>query len=105
MLIGVSRSPAFIIPCFSRWPFISVIVIDVLLADKGQFTHTLFLPGLGYTASPSGAGWYINPPRAAVPPAVVTNTFPLAPSPTVAVIEVGEITANEAAAFPPNLTA
>ena len=41
----------------------------------------------------------------AVPPGVVTETGPVAPLPTTAVIEVSELTKYEAAAVPPKLTA
>jgi hypothetical protein len=46
-----------------------------------------------------------NPPNVAVPPGVVTLTFPLAPAPTKAVIEVALTTVKEVAAVPPKLTA
>ena len=46
----------------------------------------------------------VNPARFAVPPGVVTVTFPLAPAPTTAVICVGEFTTKEAAFVPPNCT-
>ena len=53
-----------------------------------------------------GAGFVVNvnPPRVAVPPAVVTDTLPVAPTPTTAVIRVAEFTTNEAAAVPPKRT-
>lgn len=37
-------------------------------------------------------GMYVNPCNEAVPPGTITDTFPDAPSPTVAVIVVGETT-------------
>jgi hypothetical protein len=52
-----------------------------------------------------GAGININPARVAVPPDVVTLTFPEVPAPTTAVILVAELTVNEVAAVPPKLTA
>jgi hypothetical protein len=51
-----------------------------------------------------GAGIKVKPARFAVPPAVVTDRFPLVPAPTVTVILVGELTVNEVAAVPPKLT-
>jgi hypothetical protein len=51
-----------------------------------------------------GAGIKPNPARLAIPPAVVTETFPLFPDPTVAVILVEEFTVKELAAVPPKLT-
>ena len=45
-----------------------------------------------------------NPLRVAVPPGVVTETLPLAPAATTALMEVALFTINEAAATPPNLT-
>ena len=47
----------------------------------------------------------IKPLRLAVPPGVVTLTFPDAPLSTVAVIRVGELTLKDVAATPPKLTA
>ena len=47
----------------------------------------------------------VNPARVAVPPGVVTLTFPDAPVPTTAVMLVAELTVNDVAAVPPKLTA
>ena len=52
-----------------------------------------------------GVGININPAFVAIPPAVVTLTFPDAPVPTVAVMPVEELTVNDVAATPPKLTA
>lgn len=52
-----------------------------------------------------GAGIKIKPGLVAVPPGVVTETFPDAPAPTTAVILVADTTINEVAAVPPKLTA
>ena len=52
-----------------------------------------------------GAGINVKPARVAVPPGVVTLTFPVAPEPITAVIFVDEFTVNEVAATPPKLTA
>ena len=52
-----------------------------------------------------GAGIIVNPVSVAIPPGVVTDTFPEVPAPTTAVILVGETTANDVAAVPPKLTA
>lgn len=47
----------------------------------------------------------MNPPIEAVPPGVVTDTLPVAPVPTTAVIWVAEFTTKDAAGIPPNCTA
>src|SRR5262245_2980418 len=47
----------------------------------------------------------MNPGALAVPPGVVTVTFPEDPSSIVAVIEVDEFTINDPAGVPPKLTA
>jgi len=53
-----------------------------------------------------GVGIKVKAPLpVAVPPGVVTETGPVAPLPTTAVIEVSELTKYEAAAVPPKLTA
>jgi hypothetical protein len=52
-----------------------------------------------------GAGTYVKPVLAAVPPGVVTNTLPVAPLPTTAVMLVELTTVKEVAAVPPKLTA
>ena len=46
----------------------------------------------------------VNPPRPPVPPGVVTDTLPLDPIPTTAVISVLDTTVNDCAAVPPKLT-
>ena len=46
----------------------------------------------------------VYPAKLAVPFGVLTLTLPLAPLPTIAVIEVEFTTVNEAAAVPPKLT-
>lgn len=51
-----------------------------------------------------GAGINVNPASVAVPPSVVTLTFPDAPVATTAVRLVGELTVNEVAGIPPKLT-
>ena len=50
------------------------------------------------------AAVYTKPLRIAVPPGVVTDTLPLAPLETMALMEVALFTMNEAASTPPNLT-
>ena len=45
-----------------------------------------------------------NPLRVAVPPGVLTDTLPLAPLETMALMEVALLTVNEVAATPPNWT-
>jgi len=52
-----------------------------------------------------GAGMKVNPAKTAVPPGVVTETFPEAPFATTAVIVLPSTTLNEAALVPPKLTA
>ncbi len=49
-------------------------------------------------------GGKVNPASTAVPPAVITLTFPEAPKPTTAVMLVAETTLKEVAAVPPKLT-
>ena len=51
-----------------------------------------------------GGGRKTKPARLAVPPGVVTDTLPLAPAATTAVMLVAETTLNEVAALPPKLT-
>jgi hypothetical protein len=53
----------------------------------------------------TGAGIKEKPASAAVPPGVVTLTFPEVPAATTAVMLVAEITLKEVAAVPPKLTA
>ena len=74
--------------------FVPVIVIDVPVP-----------PLVGVNAVTVGGGTNVNPANDAVPPGVVTFTFPVAPIPTTAVILVAELTVNEVAATPPKLTA
>jgi hypothetical protein len=52
-----------------------------------------------------GAAAYVKAARLAVPLGVVTDTLPVEPFAGTADIEVALITANEAAAVPPKLTA
>ncbi len=51
-----------------------------------------------------GAGIKIKPGPVAVPPGVVTETFPDVPAATMAVMLVADTTVNDAAAVPPKLT-
>ncbi len=51
-----------------------------------------------------GAAANVNPARVAVPPGVITDTFPLAPPASTAVILVGETMAIELTAIPPKVT-
>ena len=51
-----------------------------------------------------GAGINVNPGLVAVPPGVVTETFPEVPKPTTAVILVADTTINEEAVMLPKLT-
>ena len=53
----------------------------------------------------TGAGIKVNPLLVAVPPGVVTLTFPVVPAATMAVIVVAFTTLNEVASVPPKLTA
>ena len=48
---------------------------------------------------------YVKPARVAVPPGVVTDTAPVVPFATIAVIVVGDSTVKLVAAVPPKLTA
>jgi len=73
--------------------FVPVIVTDVPVA-----------PLVGVKEVIVGTGIKVNPASVAVPPAVVTLTFPDAPVPTTAVILVAELTANDDAVIPPKLT-
>ena len=52
-----------------------------------------------------GGGRYVKPARVPVPDAVVTETEPDAPAPTVALMLVALTTVNLVAAVPPKLTA
>ena len=52
-----------------------------------------------------GGGKYVKPARVPVPDAVVTETEPDAPAPTVALMLVALTTVNVVAAVPPKLTA
>ena len=61
-------------------------------------------PVLGLKSLIVGAGANMNPVLVAVPPAVVTETVPLAPVPIVAVICV-LVSETIVAAVPPNVTA
>jgi hypothetical protein len=64
------------------------------------------LPALvGVNEEIVGAETKTKPALVAVPPAVVTETFPLAPAPTTASMEVEEFIVNDVAAVPPKLTA
>ena len=74
--------------------FVPVIVIDVVVP-----------PLVGVNDVIVGDGINVNPANNAVPPAVVTLTFPDAPVPTIAVMLVDELTVNDEAATPPKLTA
>lgn len=51
-----------------------------------------------------GIGYHVNPARVAVPPMVVTDTNPVEPLPTTAVICVLETTVKDVAGTPPKLT-
>ena len=53
----------------------------------------------------TGGTKYVKPGSVAVPLGVVTDTSPVAPAPTTAVMEVDERTTNEVAGTPPKLTA
>jgi hypothetical protein len=53
----------------------------------------------------TGAGIKVNPASTAVPPGVVTLTFPEVPAASTAVMLVAETTLKEVAAVPPKLTA
>ncbi|MFN9998819.1 MAG: hypothetical protein ACK52X_04265, partial [bacterium] len=50
-----------------------------------------------------GGGEKINPARDAVPPGVVKLTATEEPAPTIATIEVEEITVNDVTNVPPNV--
>jgi len=62
-------------------------------------------PLVGVKEAIVGEGINVKPGSVAVPPAVVTLTFPEAPAPTTAVILVGELTVNALAAALPKFTA
>lgn len=62
------------------------------------------VPGKKEVMVGAGLGVKVNPPSMAVPPGVATDTLPVAPTPTTAVIRVAEFTTNEAAAVPPKRT-
>ncbi len=59
----------------------------------------------GVNEAMDGEGIKVNPPSVAIPPGVVTATFPEAPSATMAVIMLADNTVKEAAAVPPKVTA
>ena len=52
-----------------------------------------------------GGGKKLKPAEDAVPPGVVTERFPLAPAPTMAVMLLAELTVKELAGSPPKSTA
>ena len=53
----------------------------------------------------TGGGMYVKPANEAVPPGVVTDTFPEVPAPTTALKDVDDIVAKDVACTPPKLTA
>jgi hypothetical protein len=63
------------------------------------------MPLVGVNDVIVGEGINVKPALVAVPPAVVTDTFPDAPASTTAMMLVADTTINEAAAVPPKLTA
>ena len=60
---------------------------------------------LGANAVIVGAGIKVKPVKEAVPPGVVRLTAPVAPIPTIARMEVEEITVNDVTGIPPNVMA
>jgi hypothetical protein len=60
---------------------------------------------LGANAVIVGAGIKVKPAKEAVPPGVVRLTAPVAPIPTIARMEVEEITVNDVTGIPPNVMA
>src|ERR1700710_612076 len=52
----------------------------------------------------AGGATKVKPVAAVVPPALVTDTEPDAPEPTLATMVLSEITTNDAAGAPPKLT-
>ena len=95
--IGTPVIPATTPPIFTSLPalikLVPVIVITVPAA-----------PEVGVKEVIVGAGAKVNPVLVAVPPAVVTETVPLAPVPIVAEICV-PVLETIVAAVPPNVTA
>jgi len=75
-----------------------VKLVPVIIIDEPA------LPLVGVNDVIVGAGINVNPANDAVPPGVVTLTFPDAPVPTTAVIVVVSTTIKEDAAVPPKLT-
>ena len=69
------------------------------------FTVSPLVADVGVNELMTGARINVNPESVAVPPGVVTLTFPLVPLATTAVMEVALTTLNEVAAVPPKLTA
>jgi hypothetical protein len=67
-------------------------------------TTVPLLPEAGVKDVIYGMGMNEKPPLTAIPPGVVTLTLPFAPSLTIAVILVAELTINEAAGTVPKLT-
>jgi hypothetical protein len=60
---------------------------------------------LGANAVIVGGGIKVKPAKEAVPPGVVKLTAPVAPVPTMAIIEVDETTVNDVTGVPPNVIA
>ena len=52
-----------------------------------------------------GCGTYVKPANVAVPIGVVTDTEPVVPPPTTAVMVKGDTSVNDAAGVPPKVTA
>jgi hypothetical protein len=93
-LIGIAATPPMLI-AVGLFRLVPVIVTNVptgpLLGAKEMMV------GVG--------GMKINPDRAAVPPAEVTLTAPVAPAPTTAEMVVEESTWKDATDIPPNVIA
>ncbi len=63
------------------------------------------VPPVGVKEDMVGAGMNVNPANVPVPPEPVTDTLPLAPEASVAIILVADATLKLLAATPPKLTA
>lgn len=68
-------------------------------------TNVPVTPLVGVKEEMVGAGIKVKPVRASVPPVVVTETFPVLPPSTSAIIVVAETKVKDVAVVPPKLTA
>jgi hypothetical protein len=84
-------------------PIVKAVGVPRLVPVRATNVPTGPLAGLKEVIT--GAGIKVNPASTAVPPGVVTLTFPEVPPASTAVMLVAETTLNEFAAIPPKLTA